>query len=151
MPKPQHRSPTGTGDGCNLPPPPKKKKKKKKKSSKKVQKKKKKKDLLCSRKFLVDNFLIEVTCNCELWPDHEQTCLWDFWPGCTQTGILSYTALLEFWNIWGLHVEARRIIKAGFSRLAQMIWKCRGISTITINHLHSLNRSSSTATTNEVS
>ena len=105
MPKPQHRSPAGTGDGCNPQhPPPKKKKKKKKK-------------ILCSRKFLVGNFLIEVTCYCEMWPDHEQTCLQDFWPGCTQTGILSYMALLEFRNIWGVHVEARRIIKAGFSRL----------------------------------
>ena len=51
----KHRSPTGTGDGCTPPP-----------------RKKKKKDLICSRKFLVDIFLIEVTCYCEPSPDHER-------------------------------------------------------------------------------
>ena len=49
--------------GWMNPPPPKKKKKKKKK----------KKDLICSRKFLVDIFLNEVTCYCEPSPDHEKT------------------------------------------------------------------------------
>ena len=34
-----------------------------------------KKDFLFNRKFLVDNFLIEVTCYCELSPDIEQTCM----------------------------------------------------------------------------
>ena len=52
--------------GWMPPPPPPKKKKKKKKIKKKN---------LCSRNFLLDNFLIEVTCYCELLPDYEQTCL----------------------------------------------------------------------------
>ena len=48
--------PTGTGDGCTP-----------------HQKKKKKKYYICSRKFQVDIFLIEVTCYCEPSPDLENT------------------------------------------------------------------------------
>ena len=33
-------------------------------------------------------------------PCHEKTCLWDFRPGKTQTGLLTYRSKLESWNSW---------------------------------------------------